>query len=313
MPGNFSILVIGATGSTLQILKGLKRNGANVVGAFALDSSASANVSGFATPAIEAFCKENRVTFQKFVNVNDSDTISAISKKSPDIVFAVGFSQILGEEALSIARLCNVGFHPTFLPNGRGRAPLAWLTYDVSKGAASFFVMKDGMDNGPILVQEPFEVEPDDHASDVSKKIRSAIDRALDRWVPELVKGEIYAKPQDESLASYSGIRRPGDGLIDWEEPWEIIYSTIRASSRPHPGAYTFADDRKILIWKAVPASDMPWRGVPGRVLTICEQRGVLVQAGDGLLWLKEIEDAESNMVPIRLKIGQRLGYVPQT
>ena len=86
---------------------------------------------------------------------------------------------------MAIPRLGSVGFHPTFLPAGRGRAPLAWLTLDTGPGAASFFLIDDGIDSGPIFVQEPFEVTPQDYAGDVGTKLLDATTRALDRWLPE--------------------------------------------------------------------------------------------------------------------------------
>ena len=312
MSTRFRIVVIGGTKSTLQIVKGLARNNANIVGVFSLDHFADANVSGFATPEIYSFCKDNGIEFRTFIRVNDPITISAIRDKKPDVLFAVGFSQLVGDEILAIPTQFTVGFHPTRLPTGRGRAPLAWLTFDITNGASTFFVMSKGMDDGPILIQEAFEVGPDDHAEDVECIIMDAIDRALDRWVPDLNKGELYPKPQNEAAASFTGIRRPEDGLIDWEEPYQITYSRIRAASYPHPGAYTYAYDRKVIIWRATTAKDMPWRGVPGRILMICKNRGFLVQAGDGLLWLTKLVDAEHPHIPVNLSVGQRLGYAPQ-
>jgi methionyl-tRNA formyltransferase len=312
MTNSFRIVVIGATQSTMRIVKGLVRNNANLVCVFSLDHSVSANVSGFATTEIDSFCRVNRIPFQTFNQVNDSLIVSEIRDQAPDVIFAVGFSQLVGEELLSLSTQATIGFHPTCLPSGRGRAPLAWLTFHGIGGAATFFLMGKGVDDGSIIVQEPFEVNPDDHAGDVEKKIMDAIDRALDRWIPDLVKGEFYAKPQNDSLASYTGVRRPEDGLIDWTEPCQITYSRIRAASFPHPGAYTYAENRKIIILRAKVATGMPWCGIPGRILTKCKDRGVLVQAGDGLLWLMDIEDVEHPKAPVRLRVGQRLGYAAQ-
>lgn len=308
----FRIVVIGATRSTLQILKGLVRNNADIVGVFSLDQMVSTNVSGFATSEVHSFCKDNNIEFQTFTNINNPVTVSAIRAKKPDILFAVGFSQLVNDEILAIPSQFTVGFHPTYLPAGRGRAPLAWLAFDNTNGASTFFVMSNGVDDGPILIQEPFEVSPDDHAEDIEGKIMAAIDRALDRWVPDLNNGKLYSRPQDNAAASFTGIRKPEDGLIDWEEPCQIIYSKIRAASHPHPGAYTYINNHKIIIWRAKLAKDMPWKGVPGRILMICEKRGALVQAGDGLLWLTKLENLEQPHIPIKLSVGQKLGYAPQ-
>jgi methionyl-tRNA formyltransferase len=303
------IVVAGATESTLKIAEGLVRNGANVVAVFSLDESVSAKVCGFATPEIRAFAQKNGISFTPFININRPETLAAIRDLTPDVLFAVGFSQIVGSEVLAIPKLGAVGFHPTFLPAGRGRAPLAWLTFDASAGAASFFVMGAGVDDGPILVQEPFQVAPDDHANDVAEKLFLALDRALDRWVPQLNNGMWDPIPQDEYAASYTGIRQPEDGIIDWQSPLAETYARIRAASHPHPGAYTYYNGDKIIIWRARRADEMKYRGVPGRILLICPERGVLVQAGEGLLWLESLTYAADGSTPVKVTVGKKFGY----
>lgn len=304
------MIVIGATNSTLGILMGLVRNGANVVGVYTLDPSVSEKVSGYSTPEILEFSRSHGIYCRTFRQINSPDIVSDIRNLRPDILFPVGFSQLVGKELLSIPSRGSLGFHPTRLPLGRGRAPLAWVTHDCGGGAATFFVMGEGADDGPIVDQEFFEVEADDHAADVEAKCMAAMDLILDRMIPLLLQGVWNAEPQLESEASYNGIRRPSDGLISWTASSLQTYAQIRASSRPHPGAYTYFQDRKIIIWRAAIERHMRWRGVPGRVLMICPERGALVQAGGGLLWLKEMEDPNRPQEAVVLKVGMRLGYV---
>ena len=52
-----------------------------------------------------------------------------------------------GDSMLSIANKVNIGFHPTALPRGRGRAALAWLILKRENGAATFFELRDGVDD----------------------------------------------------------------------------------------------------------------------------------------------------------------------
>ena len=171
--------------------------------------------------------------------------------------------------------------------------------------------MGEGADDGPILVQEPFQVAPDDHAEEVAAKGHDAIDRALDRWLPRLRKGEWNPIQQSELEASYTGIRYPGDGLIQWQAPVDHSYGLIRAASHPHPGAYTYLKDRKLIIWRAEKETEARWRGVPGRVLQL-SPRGALVQAGEGQLWLRELEYPDAPGEAPALRVGVKLGYSPE-
>jgi methionyl-tRNA formyltransferase len=254
----------------------------------------------------------NDIPYVDFRRINDDAVIAQVRSWEPDLFFVVGLSQIVTKELLRVPSVGCVGFHPTRLPEGRGRAPVAWLVLDACPGAATFFLMDEGADSGPILVQEPFSVSERDYASDVIVKLERAIDRALDRWLPRLRTGEWSPVPQGTSLISYNGRRTPSDGLIDWNKSSEEIFALIRAASRPHPGAYTYVENAKMIIWRAQPEYELPMRGVPGRILCVDRSTGCLVQTGNGLLWLTEIEFVDLRDSEPMLRVGAKLGYSTQ-
>lgn len=303
------IALAGSVGSSRLTLQALLRHRANVVGVLELVPDDPSAVSGFVR--LNDVAAEANVPCVGFQNINAPEIVAQVREWQPDLLFVVGLSQIVKPELQSVPKLACVGFHPTMLPRGRGRAPVAWLVLDATAGAANFFVMDEGADSGPILVQEPFDVSVDDDAASVTTKLEQAIDRALDRWLPELLAGEWNPQPQDESLATYHGKRAPEDGWIDWNKSAREIDALIRAAGRPHPGAFTFLKDRKLLVWRAELDATTPFRGVVGRVLLNDARRGLLVQTGDGLIWLSEVAwgDNESSTPP-KLAVGQRLGYV---
>jgi len=287
----------------------LLRNRANVVGVLGLSTECAGNVSGYTR--LDDVAMANNIPYFEFKNINEPHIIHRIHQWNPDLFFVVGLSQLVKQDLLDIPRLGCVGFHPTWLPEGRGRAPVAWLVLDGRPGAATFFLMDAGIDSGPILVQEPFHVSDHDYASDVVEKLEDAIDRALDRWLPSLLKGEWNPQPQNDELASYNGRRSPGDGLIDWYKPAKDICRLIRAASRPHPGAYTYAKNEKLIVWRAEVENSLQIRGVVGQVLRISGDQGWLVQTGNGLLWLTETEFVDADPAP-RVQAGIRLGYALQ-
>ena len=295
------IVVAGAVQSTRRILEGLLRNGADVVGVLGLSEKVSANVSGY--ERFDDLAHSHNIPYADFERINDSDIVELVRQWAPDLFFGVGFSQLVKQELLDIPRIGAVGFHPTLLPEGRGRAPIPWLILNSKPGAASFFLMDDGVDSGPLLAQEPFEVCENDYSDDLLSKMNKAIDVALDRWIPELVAGKWDPVPQVGEAASENGRRTPEDGWIDWKGSAKNIYALIRAASRPLPGAYTYVNNDKLIIWRAAPENEIRCQGVPGRVLRIDEEQGALVQTGDGLLWLTEVEGPA-------LKVGMRMGYV---
>jgi len=313
MPENSgpAIILAGSVNSSYRILQALIRNRMNVVGVLGLSPLRSANVSGYTR--MDSLAQAANLPFLEFEDLNAPRIVDAVRKWAPDVFFIVGISQLAKDELLSIPRLGCVGFHPTRLPEGRGRAPVSWMTLEGRPGAATFFQMNAGADAGPILMQEPFAVDAADYASDVTEKLETAIDAALDRWLPRLKRGEWKAAPQAEDRATFYGKRNPEDGLIDWNWPAKRIHALIRATSHPYPGAYTFVDSRKCIVWRAELESKLPYRGVTGRIVHFEETQGMLVQTGDGLLWLTEteFESSEGGEKQPKLRVGALLGYQP--
>lgn len=302
------IVLAGSVGSSRLTLQALLRHRANVVGVLELVPDDPSAISGFVR--LNDVAAEANVPCVGFQNINTSEIIAQVRAWHPDLFFVVGLSQIVKPELLAVPKLACVGFHPTMLPRGRGRAPVAWLVLDASPGAANFFVMDEGADSGPILVQEPFDVSSTDDAASVTTSLEQAIVRALDRWLPRLLAGEWTPQPQDEALATNHGKRAPEDGWIDWSRSARDIHALIRAATQPHPGAYSYFKDRKLVVWRAELDTATPFRGVIGRVLLNDAQRGSLVQTGDGLLWLSEVEWGDGdNAKPPKLAVGQKLGY----
>ncbi|TDS65012.1 methionyl-tRNA formyltransferase [Myroides indicus] len=297
------ILVIGAVNTTKHILNQLVKHGFNIVGVLGHEPAMIERVSGWTDLKTQA---ENlSIAYKGFVRINEIENIIWAKEKAPDIIFAVGFSQLISEEWLQMPSLGCIGFHPTYLPKGRGRAPLAWITLEQSIGSATFFLMGKGADDGPVFVQETFLVEKEDDATSVEQKIEKAIIKSLDKWLPELKKGVWEPIIQDEEEASWYGKRSLEDGNINWNNSANYIDRLIKASTHPHPGAYTYFKDAKVIIWKSEVETKIPIKGVVGRILLTDDKRGLLVQCGTGLVWLKNIEKTEN----LKINVGDKLGY----
>lgn len=299
-----NVLVIGSVGSTAATVRLLVKHGLNVVGVLGYEPEDSSSVSSWYD--LRALSRELGIEYKAFKRINEESNLDWARKRRPEVIFAVGFSQLLHSPWLEMPSVACVGFHPTCLPKGRGRAPVAWIILEERRGAATFFVMGSGPDDGPILAQHEFALAGHDDAKSVKQKILVSMEHALDSWLPRLKLGEWDPVPQDEVNASWYGKRAPEDGLIDWNSPATEINLLIKASSNPHPGAYTYVDRKKIVINSCSVETELAIKGVVGRILLSSESKGYLVQTGRGLLWIKDIVHDQS----VRLNVGKKLGMV---
>jgi methionyl-tRNA formyltransferase len=303
--GSIRIVLAGSVSFSRITLEALLRHGANVVGVLGLDPAVSKDVSDYAR-----LDDVSDVPYRPFTKINAPEIAEQVRQWRPDLLFVVGLSQLAGNDILRVPRMGAIGFHPTQLPQGRGRAPVAWLTFDEWPGAASFFVMEKEADAGAIFVQEPFEVRKGAYATEVIDAVRAAMTRALDRWLPSFLAGQWNPQPQDDSQASFWGRRAAEDGLIRWDDSADAIARLVRTASRPYPGGYTYWRDKKVIVWRASVA-ELPFRGVTGRILHVAQDGTFLVQTGRGLLRVEEAQLAESQEAP-RVAAGQKLGYAAE-
>lgn len=294
--------LVGGVNSSFVTLKKLVEHGFNLTCVFGYKPSEDMIVSGFND--FEHYSLQNNLNYHQFTRINDSADI--IKKAELDVLFVVGVSQLVSKEILDAPSLGCIGFHPTALPKGRGRAPLAWIVKNTENGAANFFQITDVADAGPIFVQKKFDVSEEDDATSVESKMLIAIERALDSWLPELKKGVWDPVPQNEIEATEYGVRKLEDGLINWNESANSILRLIRAASSPHPGAFSYFGLDKVIVNKARSEKTLAIQGCIGRVLKI-KNNELLIQTGNGLIWVSDY--MTEGALP---KVGERLGYLPE-
>jgi methionyl-tRNA formyltransferase len=216
-------------------------------------------------------------------NINGPATIEALRAFKTDLSLVIGWSQICGDAFRSVAEIGNVGFHPAPLPRMRGRAVIPWtILLGERTTAASLFWLDDGVDSGPILLQESIELSEDETARSLYVKQTEALARMLPRAVALVEAGNAPRFEQNHDLATYCAKRTPDDGLISWTDPAEAILRLIRAVGDPYPGAFTTAGGRKLTIDQAsLFAESNRYIGLPGQVQSHTSE-GFVVRCGDG-------------------------------
>ena len=198
-------------------------------------------------------------------------------------MFVIGWSQILRSEVLRIPRLGTIGYHPALLPEFRGRGVIPWtIIQGLSRTGGTLFLMDEGMDSGDIVVQKEFELDPAETASSLVDKHMKQLSLMVSELLDYIKDGQLPRKTQDHTRASYCARRTPRDGFINWERPAYQTWTLIRATTDPYPGAFTFWEGQKIIIWKARLLEHCNrYIGFPGQIQE-CLESSVIVQCGDG-------------------------------
>lgn len=183
--------------------------------------------------------------------VRESKIIEQIKHVSPEIIFCIGGMQIIPPEVLKIPKLGTLNIHPALLPKYRGRFSTAHAIFNGEKiHGVTIHWMDEGIDSGPVILQDKFDIADNDTAQIVYDKFTSVGSKLFKNFLDKWLSGEkIIAIPQDESQATYYPKGLPGDGEIDWSWTGKQIRNWIRAMTfEPFPPASFMLGDKKMII-----------------------------------------------------------------
>lgn len=286
-------ILIGSVTSSEIVLEEMLKTGFPVDMVFSLDEQYSENVSGYFP--IHETARANNIPYKKFRKINDEENIEIIKKISPDYIFVIGLSQLIKKEIISAAKRGVVGFHPAALPKFRGRATLVWqMLLKVKEPKCSMFLIDEGTDSGDILAQEPFHIGEEDYAEDVMKNLEDSIAKMAHGLLPKLMNNTVVPVKQNDAEATYTLIRRPEDGKINWNDGIDNIHLLLRAVSRPYPGAFSNYDgEHKFIFWRAERMKNDKFIGIPGQICGIGENY-IDILCTDGILHVTEYENTDN-------------------
>ena len=193
------------------------------------------------------------------------DLRNVVGKLGPDLILSFYYRRMIPTRVLSLAPKGALNLHGSKLPRLRGRAPLNWALVECEKETGvTLHHMVAEPDAGDIVAQRSWRIGPRDTAKNLFDRAVAETRLLLaDIW-PALRAGTAPRIPQDPNQATYRGRRTPEDGRIDWNQPAVRIDGLVRAVTDPFPGAFTFLQGEKLLIWAGQP---VPGRGSAGTLI----------------------------------------------
>jgi len=87
--------------------------------------------------------------------VNSTESIAIIETYKPDIIVSIAGNQIFKKHFIDLASKACINLHTSLLPRYRGLMPSFWVLRNGEKDTGvSVFLVDEGIDSGPILVQK---------------------------------------------------------------------------------------------------------------------------------------------------------------
>jgi len=122
----------------------------------------------------------------------DTAVADLLRSRGIDVIVSAGYLRLLGPAVLDVyaGRWLNV--HPSLLPAFPGMHGVAdALAHGVKVTGVTVFLVDEGMDTGPIVLQEPVEVRDDDDWDSLEARVHEVEHRLLPRATAALVEGRV--------------------------------------------------------------------------------------------------------------------------
>ncbi len=181
--------------------------------------------------------------------IRDETVVTFFRRMQPDAVIIIAYGQKIPQSLLDIPRLGWINLHGSILPKYRGAAPINWaIANGETRTGVTTMQVDATMDTGPILLQHEIEIEADETAPELARRMAEAGAPLVIDSLLKLDRGEIAARPQDNSLASHAPMLKKEFGNLDWALPAAQLYNRIRGFD-PWPGAYTYFRGQLCRVW----------------------------------------------------------------
>jgi len=209
----------------------------------------------------------------------------AFAELGVDAAVVAAYGLILPRPFLTAPRLGCLNVHASLLPRWRGAAPIqrALLAGDPETGI-TIMQMEEGLDTGPILLQERVPIASDATSVVLSAELAILGGRLVLTALDRVAEGSLRGTPQPPDGITYASKVTREEGRLDWRQPSNDLERRVRAFD-PWPGSFFEIADERIRVLAAIDLPG-PAGGIPGTVL----DGRLAIACGEGVLRLLRLQ-----------------------
>ena len=270
------LIYMGTPQFAVSPLRSLAATGNEIAGVVTRTDKPSGRGRHVASPPVKLAASELGLAVYQPKRVKAPEFIDLLRNIGPDLIIVAAYGQMIPKEILMLPQFGCVNIHASLLPLYRGAAPVNWAIIRGERETGDTLMrMDEGMDTGPILMQQRIPINTDDTAGTLTDKLSALGAQLITAAVPLLASGKLIPVPQDNAQATMAPLLKKEDGLIDWSLAAREIHDRVRGLS-PWPGAYGYLDGKTVRI---IATEVHDGVGEPG---TLYERDINILEAGTG-------------------------------
>jgi methionyl-tRNA formyltransferase len=234
---------------------------------------------------VQSLAVEHGLRVRCPMTLRDDAEHAAFAALGADAAVVAGYGLILPRSVLTAPRLGCLNVHASLLPRWRGAAPIqrALLAGDREIGI-TIMQMAEGLDTGPILLQESVAIARNATSAGLSAELALLGGRLVLTALDGVAEGRLLARSQPEEGVTYAPKLRREEGRLDWRLGSTDLERHVRALD-PWPGSFFEFGGERIRVLSAIDLPG-PAGGMPGMVL---DDR-LTIACGEGVLRLLRLQ-----------------------
>jgi methionyl-tRNA formyltransferase len=218
---------------------------------------------------------------------NNAEFRAQLEAIAPDAIVVVAYGRIIPPWMLALPRLGCINLHASLLPKYRGAAPIQWaVAMGETVTGNTTMLLEEGLDTGPILLQQEIAIRPEQTAADLFDMLAEAGAPLVVETLAALANGSIQPKTQDHSRATLAPLLEREDGRMDFTTHTALELWNRWRGFQPWPGVFTTLDGKKLIAHR-MQVSEYTNSGLPAEV-RVENQRMLVACAGN--TWIEMIE-----------------------
>ena len=283
------IVFMGTPDFAVPSLRKLHETGHDVVLVVTQPDRPAGRGRALRSPPVKNAAVALGLPLEQHETVNTDEFVERLRALSPDVIVVAAFGQILREDILACSPRGAVNVHASLLPRFRGVAPINWviMTGETETGVTTMFMAKK-VDAGEIILTRKIRIGDNETAGELYDRLAALGADLLIETLELVENGTAPRIAQDPAAVTYARKLKKSDGEIDWSGNAGHVRDHIRGTT-PWPGAFTWYRGKALRVLEAARGEDSGYRGKPGEIIALDDEKGIEIAVGEGSIWLKRL------------------------
>lgn len=180
---------------------------------------------------LQAWAEANQITnfaVEKKIDVNLQQQLS--NSGEIDFLLVVDFGYLIPSWLLKLPKIAPLNVHPSLLPKWRGSSPGQFallfknLAGETEQTAVTLMIMNEGLDQGPIITQLPFEIEENWTQNEYYDHAFKLMAEKLADLIDNLTQGKTISQDQPIESPTITAKRlTKEDSFVAWSDLQKLM------------------------------------------------------------------------------------------